>query len=176
MVKRKSGKLPQTKSGRKKARLAGRLRKACVPQGAIRDAWDTRQTSVQNLARIGLAPSVNAITPVVAPSARRNAAAARALAAARAAPAPVAERQDVADQLLREAARPESVAPRVVRPGEEKALRGMVDVYGEDYVAMARDIKRNYLQWTPAQLRKKCERRREILDQAAANAPEPVEV
>jgi Ribosome biogenesis protein Nop16 len=162
MVKRKAGKLRRTKSSIKKARLQGKLRRAHVPQGVIRDAWDARQTSVQNLARLGLTPSVNAITPVEAPSARRNTATARRLAAAEETGPPVVERADVRAALEREAARPEKVAKRVVRPGEEQALEGMVRAYGEDYEAMARDIKRNYLQWTPAQLRRKCERRQAI--------------
>lgn len=194
MVKRKAGKLPRTKSGVKKARLQGKLRKAHVPQGVIRDAWDARRTSAQNLARIGLCPAVNAITPVVAPSARRNAAAARARAEGAAAPAPTpaaplgtgrddvcdraaradradcAERADVARALEEQAARPERVAPRVMRPGEEAALAAMQAAHKDDYDAMARDIKRNYLQWTPAQLRKKFQRRRQILQDAAAAA------
>jgi hypothetical protein len=169
MVKRRSGKVPQAKSAKKRARRIGKLRKSVVPKGVLRDAWDEGLTSAQNLGRVGLTAAVNSITPVVAPSRRRNEARLRQFEAssAKASPPPAAPRQDVLDVLEREAARPEKVAKKVVRPGEERALREMIAAHGDDYEAMARDIKRNYLQWTPSHLRRKCERRRRVLGGSA---------
>lgn len=119
---------------KKKARLSGKLRKGSVPVGVIRDAWNTKMTSEQNLRQIGLSPVVNKIIPVVAPSRQRR--------PVRKQPVVVEEvpaaRLDVRVALEKEAALPEKTAKKVVRPGEERALSGMVELYGDDYEAMAR--------------------------------------
>lgn len=166
MVKRKSGKLPPTKSAKKALRRQGKLRKTVVPKGVIRDAWDEKLTTVQNIERIGLAAAVNAITPNNAQRRRRSIVGVRTCKNDASTP-PCAkeqiERLDVREKLVYEASRPEKEMKQVVRPGEERALREMVSAYGDDYERMALDIKRNYLQFTPAQLRRKCERRSRIL-------------
>lgn len=138
MVKRTSGKLPRTKSMKKKARLAGKLRNRAVPVGVIRDAWNTKLTSEQNLRQIGLTPVVNSITPVVASSRRRNLAAASKKLPDPARDAVLPARLDVREALEEQAALPEKTARKVVKPGEERALAGMVAAHGDNYEAMAR--------------------------------------
>lgn len=123
---------------KKKARLAGKLRNRAVPVGVIRDAWDTKLTSEQNLRQIGLSPVVNSITPVVAPSRRRNVAAASKEIPDAARDAAPPARLDVRQALEEQAALPEKTARKVVKPGEERALAGMVAEHSDDYEAMAR--------------------------------------
>lgn len=166
MVKNKKGsrvgKTKLTKTSKKVARRAGKLRKSAIPKGPVRDAWNMRLSSIQNLSRIGLAPSVNTIrqTGVIKSSERlRDQCSLSTEQRRRAAP----QRVDVLRQLELEAAKPEKVSKQVVAPGEERALSEMIAAHGDDFEAMSRDIKRNYLQWTPNQLRRKCERRARIL-------------
>jgi hypothetical protein len=154
----RKGQTKLTKGGRKVARRIGKVRsKSLVPPGPLKAAWDQKLTGNQNLERVGLTATVNDIHS----SKRRQwrggdhaVETARKLAP---------ERIDVLKKLEYEAALPERTPNVVVRPGEEHALRGMVTAHGDDYIAMSRDIKLNYLQWTPAQLRRKCERRARIL-------------
>jgi Ribosome biogenesis protein Nop16 len=145
-----------TKSARRVARRVGKVRsKLLVPPGPMRSAWDARLTGTQNLARVGLAPSVNDIHVTNARHHTRH-----EQTAAKVEQCP--ERLDVLEKLEKEAAVPERVSKPVVRPGEELALSRMLSRHGSDYEAMSRDIKLNYLQWTPAQLRRKCNRRERI--------------
>lgn len=160
MVKRKSGKLPPTKSAKKALRRQGKLRKTIVPKGVVRDAWDEKLSAAANIERIGLKASVNKI-PISKYSSQGRQVPSQSKIANR------VERVDVRESLESEASRPERKTKAIVRPGEERALREMIEIYGDDYQRMASDIKRNYFQFTPAQLRRKCVRRAAILaDQA----------
>jgi hypothetical protein len=152
----RKGQMKLTKSARRIARRVGKVRsKLLVSPGPLRSAWDARLTGTQNLARVGLAPSVNDIHLT---NARQHTRHEQRAANVNQRP----ERVDVLEKLELEAALPERVSKPVVRPGEEQALSRMISCHGDDYDAMSRDIKLNYLQWTPAQLRRKCNRRARI--------------
>ena len=47
---------------------------------------------------------------------------------------------------------------RHLSPGEVDFVRKCIEKYGDNYVKMARDIKLNYLQLTPVQIEKKCQK------------------
>jgi Ribosome biogenesis protein Nop16 len=175
------GKTKLTAASKKVAKRQGRMRRSAVPEGPLRAAWDMRLTGVQNLARTGLAPTVNRLparaeyrvasqTPPDETLVLRSRKKERGYGKNRNAEKALPERYDVRVELERVAALPEKVMKQVLRPGENNALGEMVAVYGDDYQAMARDIKRNYLQWTPAQLKCKCERRTRLLSAGNTNA------
>lgn len=124
-----------------------------VPNPTLRAVWDLSQSPAHNLAKAGLQPKVNHIR-------RMRTEAMRTIEI------PVVkiptENPDVLTSLEKEASRPEEVK-RVVRPGEEMALKRLERKYGDDYQCMARDLKLNYLQWTAPQLQKRIERMNNIL-------------
>lgn len=155
------------KSAKKRAAKNGsaKLQKKAVIHEAMRDAWDETATPASNLNRLGLQSNVNVIPKALrapaaldpadvpmedAPSAPRDRPATPAAARAR-------------QRLERHAGMPERGTKRIVRPGERAALQKLVDRYGDDWTRMSRDKKLNYLQWTPAQLKKKIERMQAIL-------------
>eukprot|EP00178_Gracilaria_changii_P017317 TRINITY_DN494_c0_g1_i1.p3 TRINITY_DN494_c0_g1~~TRINITY_DN494_c0_g1_i1.p3 ORF type:complete len:167 (-),score=36.06 TRINITY_DN494_c0_g1_i1:1684-2184(-) len=127
-----------------------RPRDSAVAHHTIRSAWDSRLTPEKNLARIGLQASVNHI---------------KKTAAERQICIPVQSVANPSDSVVMELENEASREERrniVVHPGERRALEAMLARHGENWQAMARDIKLNYLQWTPNQLRKKVERMRLI--------------
>lgn len=120
----------------------------------MRDAWDRRRSPANNLSSVGLSPSVNSIRKSRATTGRTI----------EVAPLPrVVQHPDVLEKLSDEANLPERPPNRVVHPGERLALKKMVERYGDDWERMARDLKLNYLQWTPRQLQRKVERMEAIL-------------
>lgn len=60
-------------------------------------------------------------------------------------------------ELLKLAAQPELKAPKRMPYGDKVYLSQCILKHGTDYEAMARDIKVNFNQLTPAQLKRKCE-------------------
>ena len=159
MVKRKAGKLPASKSQRKKAaKHSGRVLKGSVPNGVLREAWNTRRTGSQNLISMGLAASVNTLGHGLRAQADRHNSHRGVNARSGFVSTSGPSQLDVVRALEVEASRTPN-APRVhVRSGEERAMAAMVGVHGLDFEAMARDIKLNYLQWTTAELRRKYKR------------------
>lgn len=149
----RKGQTKWTKSAKKSARKAGIIRKSLVPKGPLREAWDMKLSGTENMKRVGLASTINTLEK------RRRLPTDSATEVQPATASESTEKPDVLRQLELEAARPEAKPRLHVRPGEERALQDMIRAHGQDYEAMARDIKRNYLQWTANQLRRKCERR-----------------
>ncbi|KAI0561057.1 Ribosome biogenesis protein Nop16 [Gracilaria domingensis] len=127
-----------------------RPRASSVPHETIRSAWDSQLTPEKNLAKIGLRVSVNDLKKTVAK--RKACIPIQSIAS---------NSESVVEKLEKEAAREER-RNLIVHPGEKRALEAMLRRHGEDWEAMARDIKLNYLQWTPNQLRRKVERMRLI--------------
>lgn len=133
----------------------GLTNRRAIVHPVMRDTWDRRRSPANNLASVGLTPSVNKVrksrvtvgrTIEVAPLSK-----------------PVLH-TDVLEKLTDEASVPERAPNRVVHPGERLALEKMVKRYGDDWERMARDLKLNYLQWTPRQLQRKVERMNTILE------------
>eukprot|EP00177_Eucheuma_denticulatum_P004524 GFKZ01008226.1.p1 GENE.GFKZ01008226.1~~GFKZ01008226.1.p1 ORF type:complete len:170 (-),score=25.70 GFKZ01008226.1:1392-1901(-) len=169
MVKRRPGSrkglTKLTPSSRKSARrrsvrsAKGLTSNAAIVHPLMKSTWDRRKSPAVNLSRLGLASRVNQIrnfrqkagpeVPVVSLDAMEP------------------ELDGVLKQLEAEAARPEKEPKRVVQPGERLALEGLVAKWGSDWEAMSRDLKLNYLQWTPNQLRRKVQNMQRILDRAA---------
>lgn len=142
MVKvRKGSQKGQTKlnrGGKKRARRVAQKSSSNRPSKAVgekivRASWDTRKTRMQNYEQLGLLTEVNdKLKPANAPT-------------------------EVVGRLENMAAAGEEPAlPRVVR-GEFTLVDKLTGKHGHDYAAMARDIKINYLQWTPRQLQRKVE-------------------
>ncbi|CAN8074557.1 unnamed protein product [Agarophyton chilense] len=140
------------RSAKKKAaqQRSIRPRASIVPHDTIRSAWDSRLTPEKNMFKIGLQASVNHIKKTV--SERKVSIPIKSISKGS---------EAVVMELEKEAAREER-KNNVVRPGERRALEAMIRRHGKNWEAMARDIKLNYLQWTPNQLQKKVERMRSI--------------
>lgn len=121
-----------------------------VAHETIRSTWNSRLTPGNNLKKIGLQATVNHIAKI---------------RGGRKISIPVQAIPKDAEAEIRELEKEASREERrnlVVHPGERRALEGMIKRHGEDWIAMSRDIKLNYLQWTANQLRKKVERMRAI--------------
>lgn len=126
-----------TKSGRRRAKkqshqLSGRLSKSQVQApGVVRENWNEALSRVQNMRAMGLTAYVNAM------------------------PKKAGTETTVVMELKRVAACGEAKAAPRAAPGEIAFVKRAVAKYGYDYKAIARDIKINYFQWTPAQVRRK---------------------
>lgn len=132
----------------------GLANRRAIIHPAMRSTWDRRKGPASNLASVGLTGSVNKI-------AKSRDKVARAIEIA---PLPATtQHKHVLQKLQNEANIPERKPHLVVHPGERHALETMVKRYGDDWERMARDIKLNYLQWTPRQLERKVERMNAIL-------------
>lgn len=125
----------------------------------MRRTWDKRKSPAVNVSRLGLMSRVNHIQ-------RGGGKAAH--------PVPVvpldsmdSESKQVLTELEEEAARPEKEQKKVVQPGERLALERLLAKWGDDWEAMSRDLKLNYFQYTPSQLRRKVDRMRRVLGPAA---------
>lgn len=173
MVKKRAGsRRGQTKltGGAKKAarRAAGRTARGAhvgeklVLHAALRESWDERRTLRGNLARAGLRGVVNDMAEV------RGVGGARGRGAGK----KKGEGAVVVPETLRRMEAEAAVGEReahgkvYVQPGVKRSLAGMVAKHGDDWEAMARDIKLNYLQWTPRQLQNKVEKMNAALARA----------
>lgn len=164
MVKRRPGSrqgMTKLGTGSKKAARRQAIKQANglanrkpIVHPVMRDVWDRRRSPANNLASVGLRPAVNTIR-------KSRATVGRTIEVAPL-PKPV-EHGDVLDKLQEEASIPERPPNRVIHPGERLALEKMVKRYGDDWERMSRDLKLNYLQWTPRQLQRKVDRMRAIL-------------
>lgn len=134
----------------------GLANRRTIVHPAMRGAWDHRKSPASNLASVGLTGSVNKI-------AKSRDKIGRTIEIA---PIPTSvPHNHVLQKLQDEANKPEREPNNVVHPGERLALEKMVKRYGDDWEKMARDIKLNYLQWTPRQLQRKVERMNAILEE-----------
>lgn len=150
MVKQRPGTkkgLTKLHTGTRKAHRRKAQNRTYVPSKHLRDTWDKRKSPAQNLSAAGLQARVNAMSKLKKKDKQVLV---------------VPLKKDVLQMMEADAARGER-AKRVVRPGERRALEAMVKKHGKDYVKMSRDLKMNYLQWTPTQLERKIERMQEIL-------------
>ncbi|KAK9446768.1 ribosome biogenesis protein Nop16 [Limtongia smithiae] len=77
--------------------------------------------------------------------------------------APASADTDVVRQLQELADRGERSRPRTQSDREEHWLRELIARYGDDYVAMSRDRRRNIWQQTPADIRRRVSRLRKCL-------------
>lgn len=156
----RKGRTKLSASGKRIAkRRAGRLDKHAhhkqhVIHPSIRSAWDTTKSAADNLRSIGLAASVNSVEK-------------HADSVVRVMPLPegLGKGSKARDAMERHAGLGERGVKQVLRPGERVALKGMYEKYGTEWVKMSRDIKMNYLQWTPHQLEKKVTRMLRIVAQ-----------
>lgn len=161
----RAGKTKLTKSAKKAAKRAGKPRRIAIPNGAIRDQWNVRLTSSQNLSRMGLTASVNSFRSI--PSLQVSGCSSMKTSLEHEKDTSKAAPVDVVSRLELEASKPERRRKQRISPGEERFLSEMTSAFGDDYEAMARDIKRNYLQWTPNQLRRKFESRNRVKAESA---------
>lgn len=122
---------------------------------AMRDSWDNRYSPAKNLAGVGLRSSVNNLGHLSAGGG----------SLVKVAPIPTSFGDcHVLKKLEEEARLPESSRNQVIHSGERLALHKLTCKYGDDWERMSRDLKLNYLQWTPRQLEKKVLRMRRILE------------
>ncbi|XP_066299476.1 nucleolar protein 16-like [Branchiostoma lanceolatum] len=149
----------QWKKSKKKVKIGHR---------GVEAAWDDRKSVSQNLRDMGLSHDVNKTIPLpktrdmmakvyqdkdegmevdVSPSGKSK----------------KAKKLHVMKQLEQEANTPQEGIPRLSTE-MVRYCTYMMDKYGEDYVAMARDVK-NYYQDTPKQIRRKIMRFKSIPDQ-----------
>ncbi|KAA8494529.1 Nucleolar protein 16 [Porphyridium purpureum] len=146
MVKRKPS-TGATKSGsaqkRHRKRLhsqkTGKVFKQHVADATVREAWDNSKNVRENLDAIGLAARANA--PL------NN----KAKASGDAQTAVVARMEELA-------AVGEKEAPRHPAEGEAQVLEKLIAKHGDDYEAMARDIKINTMQHTSRVLERRVRR------------------
>lgn len=147
------------KSAKRRAARQGRSTAPSniVPHDAMRHIWDVNRKPMENLSRVGLVARVNQLDKDETSSVR----------VVRIADVIKDCHDDRGEQVLKQlkvqATLPERTQPKVVHPGEKVALMKLVRKYGQDWDRMAKDIKLNYLQWTPAQLKKRIERMHDIL-------------
>lgn len=143
------------KAARKVAgKTKGRMYQRDIVHPVLRSTWDKKLSASQNLERAGLQSSVNRM--------RKTKRRGRVIDVR-------VERMDVVGsqtltQLETQASRPEAKAKQVVNPGEKLALTAMFEKHGDNWEAMARDIKLNYLQWNANQLQRKMQRMHRLLD------------
>lgn len=145
------------RSARKKAaqQKSSRPRANSVLHATVRSTWDSRLTPEGNMSKIGLQASVNHIKKV---------------RGKKEITIPVQKIPENAEPVLmeleKEASR-EEARNAVVHAGERRSLNAMIERYGSNWIAMSRDLKLNFLQWTPNQLERKVERMR-LIDKANA--------
>ena len=118
----------------------------------VRKGWNRNKTHVENLRSIGLCPEVNNISNLRTHDAKSTDVQLHAV-----------PKSGVLEELEEKAAIPEAKAKANIAPGERKALSALYEKHRDDWEAMARDIKLNYLQWTPNQLQRKVERMKAVL-------------
>lgn len=147
-----------TSSAKRAARKQGlRSRKGIASKDMnlhpmMRNEWDSHATPVANFRRIGLQSSVNSITKsrtithrvVALPLTKEM------------------KKGKTLQSLESEANRTEKERHQKMFQGETLAMQRMVDKHGDDWDAMARDTKLNYLQCTPRQLQKKWDRMQKV--------------
>lgn len=133
-----------TKAGRRRARRqshSSSSRFHAVVHDEVRPYWDPTLTRLENYKKIGLRTRVND------DGAPRSASPSQA----------VAQMEKIANKPTAKA------APRVCNM-ELDLLHNLVEKHGDDWDAMAKDIKINYLQYTAAQLRRKAARASQLLE------------
>ena len=147
----------------------------------LRSAWDHKKTLRQNYAALGLASDPNMtrdLRPSHAPQVAKMdfeeviITPEEQLKSLNEEPKPMEEDSNNVDkkqasskkskkgthaELLKLAAQPELKAPKRMPYGDKVYLSQCILKHGTDYEAMARDIKVNFNQLTPAQLKRKCE-------------------
>ncbi|PXF47072.1 Nucleolar protein 16 [Gracilariopsis chorda] len=140
------------RTARKKAaqQRSIRPRSSKVVHETVRSTWDSRLTPGNNLKKIGLQASVNHMAKTR--GGRKVSIPIQAIPK---------DAEAVIEDLEKEASRKER-RNLVVHPGERRALEAMIKRHGDNWTAMCRDIKLNYLQWTATQLQRKVERMRAI--------------
>lgn len=148
-----SKKAARRQAARQKNGLASK--RAIVHKG-MRESWDRRQSPANNMARVGLVSSVNSVQ-------KSRDMAGRAIEFAQI-PTPV-QCSEVLKTLEEQASIPERPPKQIVRPGERIALQKLTAKYGKDWRKMSRDLRLNYLQWSPEQLERKIGRMHNILAQ-----------
>lgn len=158
------------KAARKKAAQNGKSFNwgRYVVQDAMRSAWDDKRSAAGNLSRVGLRSNVNTVDkwsaiPTIRKTNLSRRRKGRGLKNEMGVNVNDSKGLQVREQLEQYAALGEREAKQVVRPGEKVALQRLVAKHGSNWTAMSRDIKLNYLQWTPTQLRNKIERMHSIL-------------
>ncbi|XP_002740033.1 nucleolar protein 16-like [Saccoglossus kowalevskii] len=118
----------------------------------IKKAWDNTKSVKQNLSDMGLAVDPNISIPI--PTAKQLLKHQKLETMDLAEVRKLASKDHVVEELVKEASLPEKKAhTRFSRP-EVSYCTYMIDKYGEDYKAMARDRK-NYYQETPKQIKQK---------------------
>lgn len=176
MVKRKPGsrkgktKLTSAayKAARKRAAQQGSSiqHRRYVLHEAMREAWDNERTASSNLSRLGLCPNINVVKKSAQSTKRAVVLEYNNGQGVWSMPVQDSEARKARTHIEQLASLPEQGTKQVLRPGENLALQRLVNKYGNNWVAMSRDIKLNYLQWTPNQLEKKIKRMQNILQES----------
>ncbi|CAG9133580.1 hypothetical protein JYU34_017171 [Plutella xylostella] len=124
---------------------------------AIKDAWDSRKSTQRNLTEMGLANDPNKVIKI--PSHRQEVLKrAKSMVVNRDSDSEeeavyIAPKKEVAEQLEKEARAPKERRFKLPK-GQVEFITYLLDKYGHDYKAMAKD-KKNYYQETWKQLRAK---------------------
>eukprot|EP01136_Pigoraptor_vietnamica_P007307 Opistho-1_new@41389 len=140
------------------------FKKVSISNPQIKAQWDDKLTLRQNMRRMGILHDPNEIAPldafevkpkeyVLGENGLEEYEDDKALTSAEKAPAPPTE---LVKSFEKKAA---TAAPKPIHmaAGDAEFARACIRKYGEDYKAMARDLKLNTHQHTPKQLQKKCE-------------------
>lgn len=153
------------KAAKKRSGQIGKstARKQRVLHDAMRGVWDEKETPATNLQRLGLVSEINKVNKSAVTTERVVQLTNSGTEDTHMSNAERADCESVRTQLENHAGMPERGTKQIVRPGERVALEKLVAKYGKNWNKMAKDLKLNYLQWTPAQLRKKVERMQSLL-------------
>lgn len=144
------------KAARRNASKAkGNVHSKSVIHPVMRSTWNKKQSHVENLSRVGLQASVNHVKKSRVTMGRKIEVGVERVSV---------QCPETLAELIKEASIPEAKPKQIVHPGEKRALTAMVEKHGDNWLAMSRDIKLNYLQWTPNQLERKVTRMQEILN------------
>ncbi|KAJ8906887.1 hypothetical protein NDN08_003371 [Rhodosorus marinus] len=126
---------------KKAAQRKGHIDATSIAEPNIQKLWEQNKTIRENTEKLGI--SLVANKNIKYGSVGEN---------------PSKSKTELVSLLEDRAARGEALRPDHLPEGEKLALHKLIGKYGTDYRKMARDMRLNSQQHTPAVLRKKCEK------------------